>query len=154
MTAKGAGPRLAIARAAGKDGPGRASLSVGAVIGSYLLVSSSMLVVNKLAVRDLPFPNIILLMQVLSCSAFVAVAHALGLVELPTVRRRQVLGPFALYSLSFVAGLFANLKARGGLRGEEFPARPGPPRPPLRRPAPSAQLPSALNPTSKTTPRS
>lgn len=96
----------------GKEISYRGSLSVASIVGLFLAVSSSMLVLNKLAVRDLPFPNIILLMQVLSCSAFVAVAHAIGFVELAGIRRWQVVGPFAIYSLAFVAGLFANLKAR------------------------------------------
>lgn len=83
-------------------------MQTAAVIATYLTMSTLMLVVNKLAVRDFPFPNIVLLMQLLTSSGFVVLVHAFRLIPLNI--GHEALTPFASYSAAFVVGLYANLK--------------------------------------------
>lgn len=79
-------------------------------IAAYSVCSSTMLVVNKMAVHRLPVPALVGGSQLLFAALAVAVLHATGVLKLPPPRRR-LLQPFAIYTTSFAAGIYANIKA-------------------------------------------
>ena len=81
-----------------------------AAIGVYSLCSSSMLVVNKLAVAAIPLPTVVSGAQLVSSAAIPLVMQACGAPVIGKMTAARVV-PYALYTTMFAAGLFANMKA-------------------------------------------
>ena len=81
-----------------------------AAIGVYSLCSSSMLVVNKLAVAAIPLPTVVSGAQLVSSAAIPLVIQACGAPVIGKMSAARVV-PYALYTTMFAAGLFANMKA-------------------------------------------
>ena len=79
-------------------------------IGVYSLCSSSMLVVNKLAVAAIPLPTVVSGAQLVSSAAIPLVMQACGAPVIGKMTAARVV-PYALYTTMFAAGLFANMKA-------------------------------------------
>ena len=79
-------------------------------IGVYSLCSSSMLVVNKLAVAAIPLPTVVSGAQLVSSAAIPLVMQACGAPVIGKMTAARVV-PYALYTTMFASGLFANMKA-------------------------------------------
>ena len=76
----------------------------------YSACSSSMLVINKLAVEAVPLPTVVSASQLVVSAAVVVLLRALGYDVMGPMQRSKVV-PFALYTAMFAAGLFSNMKA-------------------------------------------
>jgi len=76
----------------------------------YSACSSSMLVINKLAVQELPLPTVVSGAQLVVSAAVVLVMRVFQPSVMGPMDKTKVL-PFALYTAMFAAGLFANMKA-------------------------------------------
>jgi GDP-mannose transporter len=76
----------------------------------YSLCSSSMLVVNKLAMKALPAPALVSVTQLIIASAFIGGIGLTGLAEVDGIAWAKV-KPFSLFVLAFATGLYANMKA-------------------------------------------
>ena len=76
----------------------------------YSFCSSSMLVINKLAVQSLPLPTVVSGAQLLVSAAVVVVMQVCGYKVMGPMDKSKVL-PFMFYTAMFAGGLFANMKA-------------------------------------------
>ena len=76
----------------------------------YSACSSSMLVINKLAVQGLPLPTVVSAAQLAVSAAAPLIIQASGSKVLGKMDKTKVL-PFTLYTAMFASGLFANMKA-------------------------------------------
>ena len=93
--------------------PAPGAVSVGEKlfwILAYSACSSSMLVINKLAVQELPLPTVVSGAQLVVSAAVVLVMRVFQPSVMGPMDKTKVL-PFALYTAMFAAGLFANMKA-------------------------------------------
>ena len=77
---------------------------------AYSACSSSMLVINKLAVQNLPLPTVVSGAQLFVSAAVVVVMQLCGQNVMGAMEKSKVL-PFTLYTAMFAGGLFANMKA-------------------------------------------
>ena len=77
---------------------------------AYSFCSSSMLVINKLAVQNLPLPTVVSGAQLFISAAVVVVMQVCGQKVMGPMDKTKVL-PFMLYTAMFAGGLFANMKA-------------------------------------------
>eukprot|EP01052_Picozoa_sp_SAG31_P021961 SAG31_NODE_1724_length_7442_cov_3.433533_1_plen_703_part_00 len=80
-------------------------------IAAYSLCSGSMLVVNKLVVFHIPAPAFVASIQIVACVCVLAVLHfspSSVQVEYPT---REIVFPYAVYSLLFALSIFTNIHA-------------------------------------------
>mmetsp|Transcript_12022 Transcript_12022/g.29172 ORF Transcript_12022/g.29172 Transcript_12022/m.29172 type:complete len:316 (-) Transcript_12022:288-1235(-) len=77
---------------------------------AYSACSSSMLVINKLAVQSLPLPTVVSGAQLTVSAVVVVVLQCCGKNVMGPMDKTKVL-PFALYTAMFAGGLFANMKA-------------------------------------------
>lgn len=75
----------------------------------YALCSSSMLVVNKLAVHFLPAPAVVLFFQLASSAGAVKLFAILGWVQADELEWSKV-KPFLLVSFAFLGAIFTNMK--------------------------------------------
>ena len=69
-----------------------------------------MLVINKLAVQELPLPTVVSGAQLLASSLVVVAMKVVWPTVMGAMDKTKVI-PFALYTAMFAAGLFANMKA-------------------------------------------
>lgn len=76
----------------------------------YSLCSSSMLVVNKLAVAAVPLPTLIAGAQLVSSAIVPMVLQGLGFRVIARMTQKRII-PYVFYTMMFAAGLFANMKA-------------------------------------------
>lgn len=76
----------------------------------YSLCSSSMLVVNKMAMKALPVPALVSLIQLVICAVFIQLLGILGMTKVDAITWSKV-KPFSLFVLAFSTGLYANMKA-------------------------------------------
>lgn len=76
----------------------------------YSLCSSTMLVVNKLAMKALPAPALVSITQLVIASVFIGGIGLTGLAEVDGIAWDKV-KPFSLFVLAFATGLYANMKA-------------------------------------------
>mmetsp|Transcript_30280 Transcript_30280/g.58210 ORF Transcript_30280/g.58210 Transcript_30280/m.58210 type:complete len:329 (+) Transcript_30280:179-1165(+) len=82
---------------------------VAFTVGLYVVMSSSMLVINKVAVTYMPAPAMVLYAQ-LATSAMAAVAlHHLGLVETDALDTEKI-KKFYMVAFVFLGTIFANMK--------------------------------------------
>lgn len=77
--------------------------------GAYMLISSMMLIVNKLAISFLQAPSFILLCQLFATAAVVQVCAALGIIAVDPITWRHI-KPFSVVAAAFLATIFANIK--------------------------------------------
>ena len=77
---------------------------------AYSGCSSTMLVINKLAVGALPLPTVVSGAQLFVSAAVVVVLQMFGANVMGPMDRTRV-APFVLYTAMFAGGLFANMKA-------------------------------------------
>ena len=77
---------------------------------AYSGCSSTMLVINKLAVGALPLPTVVSGAQLVVSAAVVVVMQMFGAKVMGPMDRTRVV-PFVLYTAMFAGGLFANMKA-------------------------------------------
>ena len=77
---------------------------------AYSACSSTMLVINKLAVQELPLPTVVSGAQLLASSLVVVAMKIVWPTVMGAMDKTKVI-PFALYTAMFAAGLFANMKA-------------------------------------------
>uniref|UniRef100_A0A7S0TTM9 Sugar phosphate transporter domain-containing protein n=2 Tax=Hemiselmis andersenii TaxID=464988 RepID=A0A7S0TTM9_HEMAN len=94
----------------GVGGPSR--MGSAASIGAYTLCSATMLVVSKLVVFHIPAPSFVASVQIVACICVLAVLHLAPFnsikVESPT---REIVVPYAVYSLLFALSIFTNFHA-------------------------------------------
>lgn len=76
----------------------------------YSLASSSMLVINKLAVSSNGLPTVVSGAQLVVSAGVVVAMELLGAGVLGPFERRRIV-PFVMYTTMFAMGLFANMKA-------------------------------------------
>eukprot|EP00668_Euglena_longa_P002547 GGOE01002976.1.p2 GENE.GGOE01002976.1~~GGOE01002976.1.p2 ORF type:complete len:152 (+),score=37.53 GGOE01002976.1:44-499(+) len=82
-------------------------------IGSYVMCSTSLLLLNQLTLKFFPLPALVTMVQLIFCAAVVAVLKAAGKVEVDDFQRDKV-PPYLLYMLVYSAGVFADLKTLSG----------------------------------------
>jgi GDP-mannose transporter len=70
------------------------------------LIGSQLSVVNKIAVTDIPVPNVILVIQFATASFLLGLAHMFGMIKLENINMRMCIG-----FLPFVACFFALLSS-------------------------------------------
>ncbi len=85
------------------------TFKVAVAIGTYCLCSSSMLMVNKLAITHVKSATLVTLVQFSFASLVTVAAYAAHLVQIDAVGAR-VLRYFAIYVLSFSVGTWANMR--------------------------------------------
>jgi solute carrier family 35 protein len=78
--------------------------------GLYGLTSSCLLVLNKLAVQHIPSPAVVLLSQVLFTTVLVVFLVLVGYVKISSVALSKTFFHFSLIVLSFVTGIYANIR--------------------------------------------
>uniref|UniRef100_A0A7S0WX23 Sugar phosphate transporter domain-containing protein n=1 Tax=Pyramimonas obovata TaxID=1411642 RepID=A0A7S0WX23_9CHLO len=78
-------------------------------IGLYVVMSSSMLVINKVAVTFLPAPTIVLFAQLLTSALAAVGLNSLGIVEADELQADKV-KRFYIVALVFLSTIFANMK--------------------------------------------
>ncbi|KAK3274820.1 hypothetical protein CYMTET_17018 [Cymbomonas tetramitiformis] len=78
-------------------------------IGFYAVCSSTMLVINKLAVHFLPAPAIVLFFQLLSSAVAVMLFDGLGWVQSEKLVWDKI-KPFMLVVIAFLGAIFTNMK--------------------------------------------
>jgi len=79
-------------------------------IAIYSLCSSSMLVVNKLAVAAIPLPTVVSGAQLVSSALVPLLMQVCGVPVIGKMTTGRV-APYVVYTSMFAAGLFANMKA-------------------------------------------
>jgi len=79
-------------------------------IVAYAACSSSMLVVNKLAVEAIPLPTIVSASQLVVSAAFVLIIQTCGIRVMEPIEKSKIL-PFVVYTVLFAASIFSNMKA-------------------------------------------
>lgn len=89
----------------GQKGTGNVVFSV---VG-FMVCSSMMLIVNKLAITFFPFPSTLLALQLLSCAFGVRLAGLFGLAEVEGLAMKRVVA-FGVVPFAFLATLLANIK--------------------------------------------
>lgn len=82
---------------------------VAIAIGLYATCSSTMLVINKLAVHFLPAPAIVLFFQLLASAVAVYVADSAGFVKSEKLEWGKVKA-FSIVALAFLGAIFTNMK--------------------------------------------
>jgi GDP-mannose transporter len=90
----------------------RSSGEVAFAILAYSLCSSSMLIINKLAVTSFPMASFVTSFQLYFCSLVVLLFNQYGCIELEDFEWSKV-KPYLIYVSSFVLGLFTNMMALG-----------------------------------------
>lgn len=96
----------------GKVQLSRSSGEVAFAILAYSLCSSSMLIINKLAVTSFPMASFVTSFQLYFCSLVVLLFNQYGCIELEDFEWSKV-KPYLIYVTSFVLGLFTNMMALG-----------------------------------------
>lgn len=84
-------------------------MKVPLATGSFMLCSSSMLIVNKLAITVYPAAGSLLLLQLLSSTIFIHAAARFGIVQIDPVSLSH-LKSYTFVSLTFLAALLSNIK--------------------------------------------
>mmetsp|Transcript_139 Transcript_139/g.208 ORF Transcript_139/g.208 Transcript_139/m.208 type:complete len:325 (-) Transcript_139:246-1220(-) len=82
---------------------------VAIAIGFYALCSSTMLVVNKLAVHFLPAPAVVLFFQLFASTFTVFALDSAGVIKSERLQWEKV-KPYLLVSTVFLAAIFTNMK--------------------------------------------
>jgi hypothetical protein len=98
------------------DNPVLANAQVGLAICAYATCSSTMLVINKLAVHFLPAPAIVLFFQLLSSAVVVFAADRAGLVKSEKLEWSKASSPLGSGDMPPVAAT-----AREGVKRSELP---------------------------------
>ncbi|KAG2498722.1 hypothetical protein HYH03_003462 [Edaphochlamys debaryana] len=88
-------------------------------ISYYALCSSTMLVINKVAIHQLPCPTSVLCVQLLTATLFVAVGNHAGLVSAEAVEWAK-LRKFIWVVVGFLGTIFANIKVLQHANVETF----------------------------------
>jgi len=83
--------------------------SVFMAVGGYMLCSSLMLLVNKLAVHYLPAPSFVLLSQLFASALVCRLLGMAGVIEVEPLHKEKVLA-FWIVPLAFLGTVFANIK--------------------------------------------
>ena len=86
----------------------RSSGEIAFAILFYSFCSSSMLIINKLAVTSFPMASFVTSFQLYFCSIVVLVMNQYDCIELEDFQWSKV-KPYLIYVLSFVLGLFTNM---------------------------------------------
>lgn len=77
---------------------------------AYSACSSTMIVVNKLAIQELPLPAVVSGAQLIVSALVVAVMQMFDKSTMGPIDKTKVIS-FAIYTVLFAAGLFSNIKA-------------------------------------------
>lgn len=88
-------------------------------VGLYTLCSSSMLLVNKVAVTYLPAPSTVMLLQLLSSAAAVRIFAAFGVVQAEKLEWEKA-KHFMIVALAFLGTLYTNMKCLQHANVETF----------------------------------
>ncbi|KAG2482079.1 hypothetical protein HYH03_018971 [Edaphochlamys debaryana] len=88
-------------------------------IAYYAACSSTMLVINKVAIHQLPCPTTVLCLQLATASVFVAVSNRAGLVSAEAVEWDK-LKKFIWVVIGFLGTIFANIKVLQHANVETF----------------------------------
>lgn len=85
------------------------AVKAGSIL-AYSICSSTMLVVNKLAVKKFPMPTVVSGLQLLFTVLVVEIARRCGYVSIERMSMLKV-KPFIWYTAAFAAGLYANIQS-------------------------------------------
>jgi len=80
---------------------------LGSVI-SYSLCSGSLVLVNKLILHYLPFPSIVITIQLLASIFLIYGAHMFGLIDVDPIKW-EFLKPYLVYTIAFSLGVYTNM---------------------------------------------
>merc|ERR1719491_1319279 len=80
---------------------------IGSVV-SYSLCSGSLVLVNKLILHYLPFPSIVITIQLLASIFLIYGAHMFGLIDVDPIKW-EFLKPYLVYTIAFSLGVYTNM---------------------------------------------
>lgn len=83
---------------------------VMASVVAYSLCSGSLVLVNKLTLYHLPYPSIVVTIQLWAALLFIQLGHAFHLMEVDPIIIRYV-KPYLLYTVAFSLGVYCNMKS-------------------------------------------
>jgi len=84
--------------------------TVALAVISYSFCSGSLVLVNKLILHHLPYPSLVITIQLWSTLLFIQVAEAFHLIEVDPVRWKCV-KPYLAYTVAFSLGVYCNMKS-------------------------------------------
>lgn len=77
---------------------------------AYSFCSGSMLLVNKLAIHEIPFKGMVVIIQLVATSTFVLVGKASGLLVVDSLEWKFI-KPYLIYIVAFTLGVYTNMSA-------------------------------------------
>ena len=77
---------------------------------SYSLCSGSLVLVNKLTLHYLPFPSLVVTVQLVACILMIYTANALGKITVDKIQWECV-KPYLLYTVFFSTGVYCNMRS-------------------------------------------
>jgi drug/metabolite transporter (DMT)-like permease len=79
-------------------------------IVSYSLCSGSLVLVNKLTLHYLPFPSLVVTVQLVACIIMIYTANALGKIKVDPIEWECV-KPYLLYTVFFSSAVYCNMRS-------------------------------------------
>jgi uncharacterized membrane protein len=79
-------------------------------IVSYSLCSGSLVLVNKLTLHYLPFPSLVVTVQLVACIVMIYTANMLGKITVDPIKWECV-KPYLLYTVFFSTGVYCNMRS-------------------------------------------
>ncbi|KAL7526778.1 hypothetical protein ACHAWF_001906 [Thalassiosira exigua] len=84
--------------------------TVALAVLSYSFCSGSLVLVNKLILHHLPYPSLVITIQLWATLLFIQVADAFHFIDVDPVRWRCV-KPYLAYTVAFSLGVYCNMKS-------------------------------------------
>lgn len=84
---------------------------------SYSFCSGSLVLVNKLILHHLPYPSLVITVQLLSTLLFIQIADAFHFIDVDPVRWKCV-KPYLAYTVAFSLGVYCNMRSLSGANVE------------------------------------
>lgn len=89
---------------------GTDSLSTVSAVLMFTLCSSSMLIVNKVAITSFPAPSALLFLQLFTSAAIIFVLSKAGILEIEKSFSTKDIKSYSVVSIAFLAALYTNIK--------------------------------------------
>jgi len=87
---------------------------------AYSACSGSLVLINKLILHNLPYPSLVVSVQLVAALIFIYSAKYSGKLEVDELVTKHVI-PYLYYIIAFSLGVYCNMKRYVGLRAEEYP---------------------------------
>ena len=77
---------------------------------SYSVCSATLILINKVALKEFPFPSLLALMQIVGAVVLIYGSHFFGFLSVDPLRW-EYMKPYILYTIAFSFGLYTNMKS-------------------------------------------